>query len=246
MQLGNASAEAFAAFENMDLPLAMDDPGTGDWRAEWVVDGERADLRNTPRGMVFAAGPIPQDHACHAVLWTRKRFTGNLKIEFEFTRLDTVNRYVNILYLHAQGVGGQWAPDIHTWSDQRAIPYMKTYFENMQLLHLSYAAFGNDNDEDDNYLRVRRYPVTPERGFRDIEVDPTIVKTGCFQPGVPHHMCVVKTADKLALRIRTDAGALHHIWDTTAVAPPQSGPVGIRHMWTKCSRYRMIRIYSEG
>ena len=35
------------------------------------------------------------------------------------------------------------------------------------------------------------------------------------------------------------------IWDTSAVAPPQSGPFGIRHMWTKCSRYQNLRIYSE-
>ena len=245
MDAGNSDAEQFAAFENLDLPLALGDDGTGDWRDHWALDGERAVVRNTPRGMVFSAGPVAGDHASHAVLWTKKSFSGAMKVEFDFTRLDTINRYVNILYFHAQGIGGEYGPDIHTWADRREIPYMKTYFEEMNLLHISYAAFGNANDDEENYLRVRRYPVTAERTFNEIEVEPTIDDTGCFQPGVLHRMCFVKTADKLALRIRTEAGALHHIWDTASVAPPQSGPLGIRHMCTKCSRYYGLRVYSE-
>ena len=245
METGNSDAEQFTAFENLDLPLALEDDGTGDWRDHWVLDGERAVIRNTPRGMVFSAGPVAQDHASHAVLWTRKSFSGAMKVEFDFTRLDTINRYVNILYFHAQGIGGEYGQDIHAWADRREIPYMKTYFEKMNLLHISYAAFGNPNDDDVNYLRVRRYPVTAERSFNEIEVEPTVDDTGCFQPGVLHRMCFVKTADKLALRIRSEAGALHHIWDTASVAPPQSGPLGIRHMFAKCSRYYNLRIYSE-
>jgi hypothetical protein len=96
-----------------------------------------------------------------------------------------------------------------------------------------------------DYLRVRRYPVTPERSFNEIEVEPAIEDTGGFQPGVLHRMCFVKTADKLGLRIETETGGLHHIWDTASVAPPQFGPLGIRHMWTRCSRYHNLRIYSE-
>jgi len=245
MKYGNSNAEEFAAFEKLDLPLALEDDGTGDWRDNWGLDGERAVIRNTPRGMVFSAGPVARDNASHAVLWTKKSFSGDMKVEFDFTRLDTINRYVNILYFHAQGIGGEYGQDIHTWADRREIPYMKTYFEKMNLLHISYAAFGNANDEEENYLRVRRYPVTPERSFHEIEVEPTIEDTGGFQPGVLHRMCFVKTADKLGLRIETETGGLHHIWDTASVAPPQFGPLGIRHMWTKCSRYHNLRIYSE-
>jgi hypothetical protein len=214
-------------------------------RLKWVIDGHRADIRNTPEGMIFTAGPVQGDNSCHAVLWSKQSFAGDMKVEFDFTRLDTVNRYVNILYFHAQGIGGNCPEDIHSWSDKRSIPFMKTYFQKMNLLHISYAAFGNNNDDDDNYLRVRRYPVTKERTFKQIEVEPTIEKTGFFQAGILHKMCFVKTKDKLALRIKTEDSALYHVWDTTEVAPPESGSLGIRHMWTKCSRYKDVKIYSE-
>jgi len=134
---------------------------------------------------------------------------------------------------------------ISVWGEKRSVPLMKTYFQNMNLLHISYAAFGNKNDDDDNYLRVRRYPVTEDRTFNEIEVEPTIEKTGLFQAGILHKMCFVKTKDKLALRIKTEEAELYHIWDTSKVAPPDSGPLGIRHMWTKCSLYKDIKIYSK-
>ncbi|MHC4872898.1 MAG: hypothetical protein ACYTFY_13735 [Planctomycetota bacterium] len=243
--IGNSNAEEFAQYENLPLKIVLKDSGTGNWQDNWVVDGYRADIRNTPEGMVFSAGPERGDNSCHAVLWSKKSFSGSMKVEFDFTRLDTINRFVNILYFHAQGVGGDYVEDIHSWSDKRCIPFMKTYFENMNLLHISYAAFGNQNDDDDNYLRVRRYPVTEERSFEQIEVEPTIEKTGFFQSGILHKMCFVKTKDRLALRVKTEEAELHHIWDTTTVAPPESGPLGIRHMWTKSSLYKDIKIYSE-
>jgi len=245
MKTGNSNAEEFAAFENLDLPLALSDDGTGDWHEHWVLDGERAEVRNTPKGMVFAGGPVTGDQACHAVLWTRKSFCGPMKVEFDFTRLDFIFWGVNILYFHAQGVGGEFDKDIHKWADRREIPFMDTYFRNMKLLHLSFAAFNNEDGNNDDYLRVRRYPVAPGRSMDDIEVPPTIDATGFFQAGMLHNMCAVKTADKLALRIRSEAGSLHHVWDTTKVAPPQSGPLGIRHMWTKCSRYANLKIHSD-
>lgn len=241
---GNATPAEFEKYDAMNWSVALEDSGAGDWRDHWVLDGERADIRNTPQGMVFAAGPTAQDHACHAVLWTKQSFKGPMKVEFDFTRLDTVNRYVNILYFHAKGWGEGVPDDIHTWADQREVPYMRTYFSKMDLLHLSFAAFGDENDDDDNYLRVRRYPIHEGRSFRQTEVGPTIEESGFFKPGVLHRMCFFKTDSELALRLHCGEEALCHIWDITKVEPTCEGPLGIRHMFSKCSRYKDLRIYT--
>ena len=243
--LGNSSQEEFEYYKNLSFELKFDYGGSEDWRDYWNLDGKRANIQNGSDGMVFAAGPTAMDHACHAVLWTKESYSGNLKVKFGMTRLDTVNRYVNILYLHAQGIGGEYPSDIHKWSEKREIPYMKTYFEKMNLLHTSFAAFGSENDKDDNYIRVRKYPVTPEKSFDQIEVEPTLQNTPFFAPGIRHQLFFVKTIDRLALSIESEVGVMYHLWDTTHVAPPTSGPVGIRHMFAKCSKYHDFKIYSE-
>ena len=98
--LGNSSQEEFEYYKNLSFELKLDYSGSEDWRDYWNLDGKRANIQNGSDGMVFAAGPTAMDHACHAVLWTKESYSGNLKVEFELTRLDTVNRYVNILYFY--------------------------------------------------------------------------------------------------------------------------------------------------
>ena len=49
------------------------------------------------------AGPVPRENASHAVLWTKQSFAGDVKIEYEYTRTDDANQYVNILYIQATG-----------------------------------------------------------------------------------------------------------------------------------------------
>lgn len=140
------------------------DSGSNNWQEKWLLDGKRADVRNTSHGMIFAAGPVAMDHASHAVLWTKDSFSGDIKIEWDYTRLDTINRYVNIVYIQATGkCEGPYTEDIAEWAKLRQIPYMNSYFDNMNLLHISYAAFGNENDKDEDYVRARRYPTRPDR-----------------------------------------------------------------------------------
>lgn len=55
--------------------------------------------------MLLSVGPIPRDHASHCVLWTKESFAGDVKIEFDYWRLDTIQRWVNILYIQATGTG---------------------------------------------------------------------------------------------------------------------------------------------
>jgi len=39
--------------------------------------------------MILSAGPTAGSDSCHAVLWTKRSFSGDVKIEFEYTRADT-------------------------------------------------------------------------------------------------------------------------------------------------------------
>ena len=227
--------------------LRLDDPGDGDWNEHWTIDGECCEITNSSDGMEFKSGPDAGNNAHHGVLWTKQSFDGDMKVDFEFTRLDTINRYVCILYFHANGIGeGEYHKDIHSWSALRTEPWMKTYFEKMDMLHLSFAAYGNNDDTPDDYLRVRRYPVRGDRSFSQIEVEGTVHNTGLFLPEKTYKMSMVKTLDTLALWIDGDGQSLYHCWDISKVDPTESGPFGIRQMWQKHSRYKNIKIYTRG
>jgi hypothetical protein len=224
--------------------LEFRDSGTEDWSRFWVLDGLEANVSNDAQGMTFSGGP-KQDNSSHGVLWTKQRFKGDMRIKFTMTRLDEINRFVNILYFQANGIGTEDAPlDIHRWPEQRNIPYMATYFEKMDLLHMSYAAFDNENDDPDDYIRVRRYPVTPDRSFDEIEVEPTIYNTGLYKTGESYEMEVIKTRSDLALRVNGAGQELYQHWDISGVAPVHDGPFGIRHMHKKVTRYRDVEIYT--
>lgn len=90
--------DTFTALMQREWREQFADDGVHDWKQKWLVDGLRADVRNTPDGMVFAAGPVAYDNGSHSVLWTKADFAGDIRIELDYTRLDTITRFVNILY----------------------------------------------------------------------------------------------------------------------------------------------------
>ena len=235
--------EKFTELKALSWKDKLFDSGNNNWQDKWFLDGKRADIRNTSEGMIFAAGPVAMDHACHAVLWTKESFEGDIKIEWDFTRLDTVNRYVNIVYIQATGKSeGPYVEDITEWSGLRQIPYMNSYFDNMNLLHISYAALGNQDDSDNDYVRARRYPTRPDRPFNETDLAPDNFLTGLFQPGVKYHFTIIKNGDDLFFEVKNDEVCKLFHWPLQGVEPVTHGRVGIRHMFTRCSRYQNITI----
>jgi len=234
------AAERFTELESLDWELRLHDAGDGSWGDNWFLDGERGSVKNTPDGMVFSAGPIAFDNGSHAVLWTRDSFEGSIRIDFDYTRLDTISRAVNILYIQATGVGsGPYSEDINEWSDLRVVPFMSSYFNNMNLLHVSFAAFVNDGSAGpaDDYIRARRYPVLEDGTFEDTEVEPSYDNTGLFTPGEVLHMTFIKHEQDMMLRVTKDGSHHYYHWDLSGFPPVTEGRVGIRHMWTRCARY---------
>lgn len=237
------SNEAFKNLLEHEWQQVFFDSGTDDWRKSWFLDGECAEVKNTKAGMIFSGGPIADDHASHAVLWTNDIFDGDIKIEFDFTRLDTINQCVNILYVQASGKGNSpYVEDISKWSGLRQIPYMNTYFDNMDLLHISYAAFRMKNNDPSDYVRARRYPRLSDKPFDTTNLPPDSFNTGLFQPGIEYHFTFIKTGKDLFFEVKNaDVKKLFH-WPLQGVKELKAGRVGIRHMWTRCSRYSNISI----
>ncbi len=237
--------DRFEQLDAQDWQEVFFDAGTGDWRENWALDGLKAEVTNSDQGMNFRAGPVPRENASHAVLWTKENFSGDLKIEYEYTRTDEATQYVNILYIQATGNTQEGLPkDISEWADQRTVPAMSVYWGNMHTYHISYAAYGGQPVTDDyDYIRARRYrpDISPKKNGPILEPD-TYERTGLFAPGVPHRITVIKQGNELFMMIRNSEKEYLAHWVNTDQPPVTEGAIGLRHMWTRSARYRDFRV----
>ena len=227
--------------------LQFADACTGNWQANWFLDGQLGKVENSEKGMKFTAGPVNRDDAHHAVLWTKDSFKGDVKIEYNYTRTDSQAINVNILFIQATGIGKEtFDQDITKWNDYRKVPTMSKYWRNMNLVHISYAAFPMVNDDPENdYIRVRRYPATENIAFKDTEVPPAFEKTGLFLPDVIYKMTWIKTGEQLFLKVEGDGKIRQYTWDLTAFAPITEGRIGLRHMFTRSAQYSDFKVYTR-
>jgi len=216
------------------------DLGTNEWTENWMLDGLKATVTNTNEGMVFQAGPTVRDDSSNAVLWTKESFEGDVKIEYEYTRLDSATRFVTIFYIQATGSGeGPYNTDISEWNHLRTVPAMRTYFNNMNIYHISYAAFpGPESD----YIRARRYLPLSGKGLKGTALEPDYKNTGLFKTGVPHKITVIKKDNDLFMYVRNQQKDLLCHWKTDTFPEIKKGRIGLRHMHTRKARYRDFRI----
>jgi len=220
------------------------DTGGVNWRDHWFLDGEHATITNAADGMHFHAGSVVGDDADHAVLWTKDSFAGDLKITFTYTRTDAETANVNILYLQATGTGTPpYVADIFEWRDLRKVPAMNVYFQNMNTLHISFAAFGNKGPEKGtDYVRVRRYPVRPGVAFNDLEIPPDYKNTGLFVPGETYPITVIKTDAQLFFHVQGKAGERLFTWNVAGKPKLSAGRIGLRHMFGRAACYQEISV----
>jgi hypothetical protein len=177
------------------------------------------------------------------VLWTRESFDGDVRIDYEFTRLDREHRCVNILYIQATGSGEPpYSEDIAEWSHLRRVPAMREYFSHMNAYHVSYAAFTNDDSVDPGYIRARRYMAG---GLDGTEFGGDFDPAGLFEYGVPHAMTAIKSGDHVYPRIVNHRRDLLCHWHNTRFPAITRGRIGLRHMFTRGARYYDIRISSR-
>lgn len=236
--------QAFDRIADGDWVEVFYDPGTDDWTQNWELDGLKATIANGEQGMDFHAGPVNRDDAHHAVLWTKPAFEGDLKIEYEYTKLDERSQNVTIIYVLATGSGeGEFDEDIFKWSHLREVPSMRMYFDHMNTYHISYAAFNNTNEDvSDDYIRMRRYMPAWKQGLKGTGQGPDHFKTGFFKPNVPHRITIIKRGDEIVMRVENDEQTKSMLWNTADFPPINEGRIGLRHMHTRGARYRDFRV----
>ncbi|HTG65221.1 MAG TPA: DUF1961 family protein [Flavobacterium sp.] len=226
--------------------LQFQDSGTKDWQSKWFLDGLQSNIKNTKAGMLFNAGTTAGEDAGHAVLWTKESFKGNLKMEFNFTRKDSATKWAIILYLQATGTGiAPYVEDISKWNNLREIPAMKTYFNNMKALHISYSSFENDNnDPKKDYIRVRQYPVAKGQNFNTTtEIPNAFFETGLFKTDENYKITVIKTSEKLFFKVAGKNSSKLFSWDLKNQPPLLEGRIGLRQMATRSALYKDFTIY---
>jgi len=240
----NAQEESFNKLQKLDWEQIFFDPGTKKWDKKWLLDGMKARVYNSHQGMEFYAGPVPAEDSSHSVLWTKESFSGDIKIEYEYTRLDNANKYVNIIYIQATGSGeGDFIEEIFDWSELRRVPAMRMYFNHMNTYHISYAAYGNTDElEKVDYVRARRYMPESGKGLRGTDLAPDYFDSGLFQPGVKHQITVIKHGNDLYMEIiAPDKNMICH-WNNTNLPPIEKGRIGLRHMASRNARYKNFRV----
>lgn len=227
--------------------LKFEDSCKGDWHEKWFLDGEIATVENSDLGMNFTAGPEFRNDAHHAVLWTDESFKGDVKVEFNYTRTDKQTINVNIIYIQAQGIGeGEYTKDIKEWNELRKVPSMHIYYDYMNPLHISFAAFPMVNEDPANdYIRARKYPVSDEITFDEMEVAPSYDNIGLFKPGITYKVTVVKTDYRLYMQVEGDGRDECYEWDVTDKAKLEDGRIGLRHMYTRAARYSDFKVYTK-
>jgi hypothetical protein len=222
------------------------DSGKEDWGQKWFLDGDLAKVENSQEGMTIYAGPKDGSDADHAVLWTKSIFEADkLKIEFNFTRIDTSPaNSVNIIYILAQG-GGDKPLDILEWADERREPAMSRYFNNMDTYHISYAVSGvKPAPESERYIRGRRYMPSSGGGLAGTELFPEYMEVPLFEPGVRYAMTFIKAGTELFLNVRGNDKDMVFYFDASGFPSIEKGRIGLRQMFTRVSRYSDITISS--
>ncbi|VGO14055.1 hypothetical protein PDESU_02612 [Pontiella desulfatans] len=235
-----------ASSASSEWKLAFSDSGSEKWQEGWFLEGAKASVVNGETGMTFSSGPVPLEQASHAVLWTKQSFSGDIKIEYDYTRLDSMTNEtaVNILYVQATGLGAEELPnDIFKSTQQREVPWMKSYFLNMNTLHISYSTTGPKRS---HYVAARRYPAADLTHFqKETQIQPIYENIDLFQPSETCHITAVKEGRRLVFSAERD-GKIHSFdWDCSSFPPVTEGRIGFRHMWARSSCYKNIKIYTK-
>ncbi len=229
----------FESILNQDWKPVLRDSGKNDWQELWTLDGKNSRVYNhKEHGMEIYAGARLLHDPDHTVLWTKEEFSGDIKISYEFTRLDNAEKCVNIIYLMARGSGeAPYTEDISEWAHLREVPSMHTYFNHMNSYHISYAAFGMDIET--RYIRARRYRCCALQGT---EMAPDYDPDDFFAPMVPHQLTFIKKGNMMFFHVKNPTREKLCSWELSDGGELNTGRIGLRQMFTRYSRYKNIEI----
>ena len=237
--------KSFRELSAIPTTLQFEDDFEESWQKNWHLDGKQAIVVCRDNKLEMKAGDRAYVDADHLVLWTKNEFEGDLKIEYDFTRLDSSKHYfVNILYIQAQGSGeGEYSKDIFKWNHLREIPKMRTYFNHMDTYHISYAVTGVPEKNEPEYIRARRYMPEWKTGLKNTNLMPEYFETGLFKKDVPYHLTFIKKGRELFLNVQGDGQNRTFYFDASSFPTIEKGRIGLRQMFTRSSRYENFKVY---
>ena len=212
----------------------------------WVLDGLQGAISSSKKGLLLKAGPFIDNDSSHVVLWYKRMFSGDIKIEYDYTRMDTSRAgSVNIIYFHAKGSGiAPYTDDIMDWCDLRKVPAMKTYFNHMNTYHISYAVTATAKEPYDDYIRARQYNPLANKGLKGTDLKPDYLNNYLFKYGIKYHITVILRNDKIFMQVCGDNRRSLFCFEIDSKNKLTQGYVGFRQMWGRCSRYKNLKIYT--
>lgn len=236
-------SKVFVNLEKLPWQLVMSDDCSEEYIANWHLDASVATIENSDDGMTLKAGTMPYNDTSHMVLWTKQVFEGAIKVEYDYIRRDTSQIGVNIIYLLASGSGlGPYSEDLFEWNELRKVPAMRTYFNHVSTLHISYATFGNGSDEK-SYLRARRYLPETGKGLEGTALAPEYYYDDLFEKDVKHHISIIHKDDKIYMKV-TIGDRIERFWfDTSSHPKVEKGRIGLRQMWTRSATYSNFKVF---
>lgn len=235
--------DKFNELNNQATELVFEDNFSNDWRNNWHLDGKKGRIYSGDKKLKLYAGKEAYKDENHVVLWTKKEFEGNLKIEYDFTRLDQAT-FVNILYIQAQGSGeGEFDKNIFKWNALREIPKMSMYYDNMDTYHISYSVGEDKKKGREEYIRGRRYMPKQRTGLKGTEMTPVYHNTGLFRTGVRYHLTFIKVGKEIYFNVNGDGQNRTFYFNAEKYPPIDKGRIGLRQMFTKASIYENFKIY---
>lgn len=209
--------------------LLHHDPMTGDWKETWSQDSNSTEISSGEDGLTWIA-----DNG-NDVLWFKEGpFGGDIKITYEFEHLrDAPN--VLILFVQANGVGGEFANNVLDWKDKRPDAKYTMYKGKMNYVSISYA---NGQDEvrfrhstkDTNAARIGEFP-----------------DEGAFDVGVVYDITFIREGKDITFQAKDRETGELTTWETQLLEDQELEPgwIGMRSMGTQGGRYKDFKVFTK-
>lgn len=197
----------------------------GNWQDDWIKDGTNGRAQYTNDGLEFDTTSGEGDEYS-SILWSKPKFEGSVKFEYEFKRVDTnTDSGVSIVLLYGHGTGGVYPDDISTWN--RPVSD-RDFHRTMNNITISYAT-------NDKQVRTR---INTGRNL----VEPVYKNVPYFQPGVWHKIMVTQEGLNLSMEVENLATNQKDTYSWNLPRTYDHGRVGLRQMYMHKNVYRNIKV----
>ena len=208
------------------------------WKEKWFLDGLHAKVSNSKEALQIDTSEG------YAVLWTKKEFKGDLRIEYDFKCLDSEDKKgVNIIYIQARGDGQNGCvEDITQWNEKRELAAMKNYYLNMHTYHISYATSDRGGKNND-YVRARRYMPIENKGLKKTELKGDYINVDLFDDQQWLRIAIIKKNKKIWMEVKHPKTTKIFKFENVNKPGIEAGRIGLRLMPNRLSQFKNFKVY---